>query len=100
VASRGLDIKNVTHIFNYSVPKDARDYTNRIGRTARAGESGKVISLLSKEEHGSFRRIINTFSYNIEKMEVPDFKILPFRKHESRRNRDFKGRRHFRRKFR
>ena len=100
VASRGLDIKNVTHIFNYSIPKDAEDYTNRIGRTARAGESGKVISLLSKEEHGSFRRIINSFSYNIKRIEIPDFKILPFRKHESRRNRNFKGRRYFRRNFR
>jgi len=100
VASRGLDIKNVTHIFNYSIPKDAEDYTNRIGRTARAGESGKVISLLSREEHGSFRRIISTFSYNIERMEVPDLKILPFRKHESRENRNFGGRRYFRRRFR
>ena len=100
VASRGLDIKNVTHIFNYSIPKDAEDYTNRIGRTARAGESGKVISLLSRDDHGSFRRIINIFSYNIKKMEVPDFKILPFKIHKSRRNRNFEGRRSFRRKFR
>jgi len=100
VASRGLDIKNVTHIFNYSIPKDAEDYTNRIGRTARAGESGKVMSLLSREEHGSFRRIINTFSYDIKRMEVPDFKILPFKKHESLRNENFGGRRYFRRKFR
>jgi ATP-dependent RNA helicase DeaD len=100
VASRGLDIKNVTHIFNYSIPKDAEDYTNRIGRTARAGESGKVISLLSRDEHGSFRRIINIFSYNIKKMEVSDFKILPFKKHKYRKNRNFEGRRFFRRKFR
>jgi ATP-dependent RNA helicase DeaD len=100
VASRGLDIKNVTHIFNYSIPKDVRDYTNRIGRTARAGESGKVISLLAKEDHNSFRKIIRRFSHDITKMEVSDFKILPFKKNKYRRNRNFKGRRSFRRRFR
>ena len=42
VAARGLDIKSVTHIFNYSIPRNAEEYTNRIGRTARAGESGKA----------------------------------------------------------
>ncbi|HKZ45703.1 MAG TPA: DEAD/DEAH box helicase, partial [archaeon] len=83
VAARGLDIKSVTHIFNYSIPRNAEEYTNRIGRTARAGESGKAISLLSRDDHDSFRRVLRSFSYDIEKMEVSDFRILPFRKHES-----------------
>jgi ATP-dependent RNA helicase DeaD len=100
VAGRGLDIKNVTHIFNYSIPKDAEEYTNRIGRTARAGESGKAISLLSIEDHDSFRRIINNFSYDIKKMEVSDFRILPFNKSQNHDNRNFEGRRFFRRRFR
>lgn len=80
VAARGLDIKNVTHVFNYSIPKDAEDYANRIGRTARAGKSGKAISLLSRDDHASFGRILNTFSYEIEKMDKPDFKKLAFKK--------------------
>jgi len=100
VAARGLDIKNVTHIFNYSIPKDAEEYTNRIGRTARAGESGKAISLLSKEDHESFRRIITNFSYDIKKMEVSDFKILPFNKQQYQEHRNFGNRRFFRRRFR
>jgi len=100
VAARGLDIKNVTHIFNYSIPKNAEDYTNRIGRTARAGESGKAISLLIRDDHDSFRRIIRRFSYDIKKMEVSDFRILPFNNYQSNRNRNFGGRRYFRRKFR
>lgn len=100
VAGRGLDIKNVTHIFNYSIPKDAEEYTNRIGRTARAGESGKAISLLSREDHDSFRRIINNFSYDIRKMEISDFRILPFNKYQSYGNRKFESRRFFRRSFR
>jgi len=100
VAARGLDIKNVTHIFNYSIPKNAEDYTNRIGRTARAGESGKAISLLCRDDHDSFRRIINSFSYDIEKMELSDFRILPFNKCQSHENRNFGERRFFRRRFR
>ena len=95
VAARGLDIKNVTHIFNYSIPKSAEDYTNRIGRTARAGESGKVVSLLSRDDHDSFRKIIGIFSYRIEKMQVHDFKILQFRKYQQDETRNFEGRRHF-----
>jgi ATP-dependent RNA helicase RhlB len=45
VASRGLHIPNVTHVFNYDLPQDPEDYVHRIGRTARAGEEGDAISL-------------------------------------------------------
>jgi ATP-dependent RNA helicase RhlB len=45
VASRGLHIEGVTHVVNYDLPQDAEDYVHRIGRTARAGASGKAISL-------------------------------------------------------
>ncbi|MBN2203047.1 MAG: DEAD/DEAH box helicase [Candidatus Aenigmarchaeota archaeon] len=78
VASRGLDIKNVSHIFNYNIPKDAESFANRIGRTARAGEEGKAISMLSREDHDSFRRIVNEFSYDIKKLEIENLKMLPF----------------------
>jgi superfamily II DNA/RNA helicase len=96
VASRGLDIKNVTHIFNYDIPKNAEDYTNRIGRTARAGESGKAISLLSRDDHDPFRRITRILTYEIEKTDVQDFKILPFRKYQQNQIRNFERGRHFR----
>jgi len=100
VAARGLDIKNVTHIFNYDIPKDAVDYANRIGRTARAGKSGKAISLLSRDDHGSFTRIIKTFSYDIEKMKITNFKVLPFKRYQPNRNRNFRSKRSFRGRFR
>ena len=45
VASRGLHIEGVTHVINYDLPQDSEDYVHRIGRTARAGASGKAISL-------------------------------------------------------
>jgi ATP-dependent RNA helicase DeaD len=95
VAARGLDIKNVTHIFNYNIPRTGEEYTNRIGRTARAGESGKAISLLSRDDHDSFRRIIHCLSYEIEKMETSDFRILPFKKYHFEENRNFERRRYF-----
>ena len=50
VASRGIDIKGVTHIINYEVPEDAEVYYHRIGRTARSGETGKSITLVSESE--------------------------------------------------
>lgn len=94
VASRGLDIQNVSHVFNYNIPQDMEDYTNRIGRTARAGKSGKAISLLSKDDHENFRRIMNKFSYNIEKMEISDLKLLKFKRYvrnENNRRRNFRN---------
>lgn len=49
VASRGLHIEGVTHVFNYDLPQDAEDYVHRIGRTARAGASGKAFSFADEE---------------------------------------------------
>ncbi len=49
VASRGLHIEGVTHVINYDLPQDAQDYVHRIGRTARAGASGKAISLACED---------------------------------------------------
>jgi ATP-dependent RNA helicase RhlB len=45
VASRGLHIAHVSHVFNYDLPQDPEDYVHRIGRTARAGEDGDAVSL-------------------------------------------------------
>ena len=49
VASRGIDVKDVTHVFNYDLPQDAEDYVHRIGRTGRAGAAGKALSLACEE---------------------------------------------------
>jgi ATP-dependent RNA helicase RhlB len=49
VASRGIHIDGVTHVVNYDLPQDAEDYVHRIGRTARAGASGKAISFADED---------------------------------------------------
>jgi ATP-dependent RNA helicase DeaD len=57
VASRGLDIRGVTHIINYEVPEDPEVYYHRIGRTARKGETGISITLVSPEEASLWERV-------------------------------------------
>jgi superfamily II DNA/RNA helicase len=51
VAARGLDIPNVSHVFNYDIPIHAEDYVHRIGRTGRAGRSGKAFSLIAPTDN-------------------------------------------------
>ena len=50
VAARGLDIPDVSHVFNYDMPIHAEDYVHRIGRTARAGRSGKAFTIATKPD--------------------------------------------------
>ena len=72
VAARGLDIDNVSHVYNYDIPKDAVDYVHRIGRTARAGEEGKAINLLCNFDHDNFSRILAEYrDFKIEKEIMP-----------------------------
>jgi len=67
VASRGLDVKDITHVLNYDVPKNTEDYIHRIGRTARAGKAGKAITILAKHDHAALRRIIRRYDIQIKK---------------------------------
>jgi ATP-dependent RNA helicase DeaD len=91
VAARGLDIKNVTHIYNYDVPKTPTEYVHRIGRTARAGAKGAAITLLTERDHDNFRRVQSNDDFQIERADIPDFQQLPFlRRFESRQN-SFRG---------
>ena len=89
VASRGLHIDNVSHIYNYEIPNDPKDYVHRIGRTARAGEEGIVVNLLSEEDYGKFSRIRSDYSnFSIKRLEKTDFKrIFAMRAESSERPR-------------
>jgi len=71
VASRGIDVKDVTHVINYSLPDELESYTHRSGRTARAGKSGVSISIINVKELGKIRQIERTLGKKFVKAEVP-----------------------------
>jgi len=71
VASRGLDVKDVTHVINYSIPRELDNYVHRIGRTARGGKAGIAISLVTPSHRGLIRRIENLTKSKIEEGRVP-----------------------------
>ena len=102
VAARGLDIKNVTHIYNYDVPQTAKEYVHRIGRTARAGEKGSAITLLTRRDHDNFRRVQENEDLNIQRAEFPEFQKVAFQRHapQKRRRNPYTRRPHRRRSSR
>lgn len=96
VAARGLDIKDITHIFNYDLSRDPQEYIHRVGRTARAGESGKAITLLSEQDHEAFYSIFDRYNIDAEEQSVEEnFPRLRFETKVKRHNgfnRRFSGR--------
>ncbi|WP_461538517.1 DEAD/DEAH box helicase [Spongorhabdus nitratireducens] len=72
VAARGLDIEQLPLVVNYDLPKVAQDYVHRIGRTGRAGESGRAISLMSPEE----RKLVGAIGELLGRKLAPE--PLPF----------------------
>jgi ATP-dependent RNA helicase DeaD len=71
VAARGIDVNDVTHVINYSLPDEVENYTHRSGRTARAGKTGVSISLINVKELGKIRRIEKIIGKPFEKKQVP-----------------------------
>ena len=68
VAARGLDITNVSHVINFDLPEEPLTYFHRIGRTARAGNAGIAISLVSRIDDATFDKIRRTTSSVIREM--------------------------------
>ncbi|MBT5953917.1 DEAD/DEAH box helicase, partial [bacterium] len=71
VAARGLDINDLTHVINYSLPQDAESYVHRVGRTGRAGKTGMAVSIISPSEFRRIRWIENVTKKSIKKMVAP-----------------------------
>ncbi|OPJ57016.1 DEAD/DEAH box helicase [Alkalithermobacter paradoxus] len=65
IGARGLDIKGVTHIFNVDIPEDPNNYLHRVGRSARAGESGIAVSIVSNSEKSLIARFERYFNIKI-----------------------------------
>jgi ATP-dependent RNA helicase RhlE len=73
IASRGIDIEGVTHVFNYDLPNEPESYVHRIGRTARAGRSGVAYAFCDESESGylvGIQRLIGK--------QIPQFKDHPY----------------------
>jgi ATP-dependent RNA helicase DeaD len=71
VAARGLDIEDISHVFNYHLPDDAEVYIHRIGRTGRAGKTGIAITLLSPREKRRMREVEALTKQPVTKMDLP-----------------------------
>ncbi|MBN2043777.1 MAG: DEAD/DEAH box helicase [Anaerolineales bacterium] len=71
VAARGLDIEDISHVFNFDLPNDIENYVHRIGRTGRAGKTGIAISLVTPSEQFRIRKIENYTKQQIARGEIP-----------------------------
>jgi len=72
VAARGLDIKGVTHVYNYDIPNESKQYVHRIGRTARAGEEGIAVNILCERDHDNFSRVLMDNDVKVKREEMPE----------------------------
>ncbi len=68
LASRGIDVTNITHIINYDIPEDPEAYVHRVGRTARMGATGKAFTLVTKEQGDELTKVENLIN-----MVVPQY---------------------------
>lgn len=76
LASRGLDVTNITHVINYNVPGHAEDYVHRIGRTGRAAREGEAYTLYSGDEHSYLREIEKFIEQPIERRKLEGFNYI------------------------
>lgn len=71
VAARGIDVNNLTHVINYSLPQDSDSYVHRIGRTGRAGNNGTAITFISKSELRQFGYLQRNIKVDIKREQLP-----------------------------
>lgn len=80
VASRGLDVKDVTHVINYSIPRELDNYVHRIGRTARSGKTGIAMSLVTPATRGLIGRVEKMTKSRMKEGRVPSRKEIGIKK--------------------
>ncbi|MEM7311093.1 MAG: DEAD/DEAH box helicase [Planctomycetota bacterium] len=91
VAARGLDVEHVTHVVNYSVPREVESYTHRIGRTGRAGRSGQAITFVAPIDRRKWESHLRQLAWDVPEMEFPgraSQRRSPERERPSSRDRD------------
>ncbi|HJH29162.1 MAG TPA: DEAD/DEAH box helicase [Methanosarcinaceae archaeon] len=80
VAGRGLDIQGVSHVYNYEIPRESKQYIHRIGRTARAGNEGKAINILSEKDRDNFSSVLRDNDVYIKEMKLPALEKIVIQK--------------------
>lgn len=80
VASRGLDVKDVTHVINYSIPRELDNYVHRIGRTARSGKTGFAFSLVTPANKRLISRIEEMTKSRMKEGKIPTRKDVGSKK--------------------
>jgi ATP-dependent RNA helicase RhlE len=75
VAARGIDIKGLSHVINYELPYNAEDYIHRIGRTARAGNSGLAVSLVSPGEEWLLTAVEELLDIQLLQQWLPGYEV-------------------------
>jgi ATP-dependent RNA helicase DDX47/RRP3 len=76
VASRGLDIPSVDLVLNYDIPMNSKDYVHRVGRTARAGRSGRAISVVTQYDVELFQKIEHLINKKLDEVPTEEDAVL------------------------
>jgi ATP-dependent RNA helicase DeaD len=82
VASRGIDIEDLSHVFIFSTPDSPEQYIHRAGRTGRVGKSGRAISLISAMDLMNFNRLVKRYHVDVLELELPSDEEVQARKLE------------------
>ncbi|MDD5617127.1 MAG: DEAD/DEAH box helicase [Candidatus Methanoperedens sp.] len=92
VAARGLDIPDVSHVYNYDIPRESKQYIHRIGRTARAGADGKAINILSSKDYDNFSQVLKENNVEVMEEKLPVINKIAARMPEGKGNKPGEGR--------
>ncbi len=91
VAARGLDIKDISHVYNYDTPPSKKEYIHRIGRTARAGNEGIVVNIIGNRDHENFQIVMMGGEIKIDREETPEIERVYIQWTGERRQGRFSG---------
>lgn len=76
VAARGIDVSDLTHVINFSIPREFDSYVHRIGRTGRAGKQGTAILFVSPSERGKLKQLERVTHAQLQEIKVPSAQDL------------------------
>lgn len=79
LSARGLDIQNITHVFNLDFPVNKNEYIHRSGRTARGNNTGDTISIVTNKELGAIRVYSREFNIDIKRKDLYEGKLIDFK---------------------